>query len=77
MFNASIEDNVNMFQAQQTIVVVQDPRSVMQIDDLKNVPVLISVALDDTGSALGSIYIEEGPASLNMTQNYLIRASAT
>jgi hypothetical protein len=65
MVNASIEDNVSMFQAQQTIVVWQDVKAmgVKVIDDLKNVPVEISVALDDTGSALGSIYIEDGPAS--------------
>ena len=65
MVNASIEDNVSMFQAQQTIVVWQDVKAmgVKVIDGLKNVPVEISVAPDDTGSALGSIYIEDGTAS--------------
>lgn len=45
------------------------------IEDLRHVPLQISIALGDAGSANGAIYIEEGPSAQNKTQNYILNAN--
>ncbi len=45
------------------------------IEDLRHVPLQISIALGDAGTANGVIYIEEGPSAQNKTQNYLVNAN--
>ncbi len=74
---AGIEDPVNMFQAQQSIIVMQDAKAfgVTLIEDLRHVPLDISIALGDATTASGFIYIEEGPSAQNKTQNYQVFAT--
>lgn len=76
-YKAGIEDSVNLFQAQQTIVVMQDAKGVMRIEELKDVPLQLSVALGDASTATGSLYLEEGAASQFKTMSYLLSATAT
>lgn len=77
MMKAGIEDPVNMFQAQQSIVVMQDAKAlgVTLIEDLRHVPLQISIALGDASTATGFIYIEEGPSAQNKSQNYQVTAT--
>jgi hypothetical protein len=46
------------------------------IEDLRHVPLQISIALGDSGTANGYIYIEEGPSAQNKTQNYILTADS-
>jgi hypothetical protein len=77
MMKAGIEDPVNMFQAQESIIVMQDAKAagIRLIEDLRHVPLQISIALGDASTAIGTIYIEEGPSAQNKTQNYQVTAT--
>lgn len=54
-------DTVNMFQKGKTIVALRDiaNRPVLKVEDLKTVPLTLSVALDG-GEANGQVYVEDG-----------------
>jgi hypothetical protein len=77
MMKTGIEDPVNMFQAQESIIVMQDAKAagIRLIEDLRHVPLQISIALGDASTAIGTIYIEEGPSAQNKTQNYQVTAT--
>lgn len=72
-FNTSLTAGTLLFQKAGTIVPISDPTVENQTTDVKNTPLILSIALEDN-QAKGFLYLEEGIESDFKTEFYEIRA---
>lgn len=78
MFHTGLDKDVNMFQKTGTIVMQQDSKAaeVRKVEDLREVPLTLSVALDGAQTAAGNVLIEAGPLSDNQFEYFNLTAAA-
>ena len=77
MVDAGVSNPVNMFQKSSTIVTLQDAKTyeVRKVQDLLNIPLQLSVALDELNQASGYVTVEQYLSSSWSVDTYSMSTS--
>ena len=72
MRKVDIDQSVGMYQEQASVIALQDAKTyqVKRIEDLRQVPIQLSIVLNADQLATGFVNIEQGPISSKQTLQY-------